>query len=270
MVTLWCTIGLILSAVCVSILGAAFSVSGLGALFSGAVLAVSAMAACLEFSKFVIAAYLHQRWTRLNVFLRTYLVLAVTILSVITSMGIFGFLSNAYQSASSALEAEELKLSALNVEKNRSVLEIQRLNKSVEEVPASRISARLKLRSELEPAIAEFSKKISEVDQQIAAANLNILAVKQKVGPLIYIARMFKVEIDVIVKYLILLFVCIFDPLAICLVIASSEAIMSRSQKDLPLEEANPMAGGAPSSGSDELIQMRFTDESSKPDQATG
>jgi hypothetical protein len=270
MVSLWCTIGLILSAVCVSILGAGFSVSGLGDLFSGAVLAVSAMAACLEFSKFVIAAYLHQRWVYLNIFLRTYLVAAVVVLSIITSMGIFGFLSNAYQSASSALEAEEIKLAALNVEKNRSVLEIQRLNKSVDEVPANRITARLKLRSELEPAIAEINTKISQVDEKIAASNLNILAVKQKVGPLIYISRMFKVDIDVIVKYLILLFVCIFDPLAICLVIASSEALMSRNKKNHSPESDTNADVETPTSSSDELIQMRFTDESAKSDKAAG
>ena len=86
---------LILAAVSVSVLGAAFSVSGLARLFSGAALAVTLMAASLEFSKFVVAAFLHRTWKQLNFLFRTYLLLSVIVLSVITSMGIFGFLSDA-------------------------------------------------------------------------------------------------------------------------------------------------------------------------------
>ncbi|MFS4457653.1 hypothetical protein [Bdellovibrio sp. HCB2-146] len=272
MVSLWVTIGLIISAVCVSILGALFSIDGLAALFSGATLAVAVMAGSLEFSKFVLAAYLHQRWTKLNLLLRTYLVASVVALSAITSMGIFGFLSNAYQSATSALAAEEIKMQSLHVEKERNNLEIQRLNRSIDEIPANRITARLKLRSDLEPAVAEINKKNAEVDKKIADSKLSILAVQQKVGPLIYISKVFKVEIDAVVKYLIMLFVCIFDPLAICLVIASSESLESRRKKEnTPETFETPAAGGStPPNGNDELIQMRFTDEDSAGNKATG
>src|SRR5258706_15136638 len=110
MVALWCIIGLIVAAVSVSVLGASFSIFGLSQLFSGASLAIIAMATALEFAKFVLAAYLHQTWVRQNIIFKSYLSSAVVILSVITSMGIFGFLSNAYQSASSVLDSENIKL----------------------------------------------------------------------------------------------------------------------------------------------------------------
>ena len=108
MIALWCVIGLIVATISVSTLGAAFSVVGLAALFSGAAKAVMAMAGSLELAKFVLAAYLHQRWSELNAIFKYYLVAAIIILSAITSLGVFGFLSDAYQSATVALEIQVL------------------------------------------------------------------------------------------------------------------------------------------------------------------
>ncbi len=271
MVALWCIIGLIIATVSVSTLGAAFSIVGIGALFSGALLAVYAMAAALEFAKFVLAAYLHQRWKSLNFIFKYYLVSAVVILSLITSMGIFGFLSDAYQSASTAIEVEDIKIANLKNQKASQEAEIQRLNRSIDEIPESRISKRLKARAEAEPQIAAMTKKIEQLESQIGVSNLNLLEVKKKVGPLIYIARSFNLEIDTVVKYLILLLVTVFDPLAICLVVATSEALESRKsqpvaqrrQEEDPhendLEQSQGPTEALPTDGS--VIQMRFADD---------
>lgn len=228
MVALWITIGLIISTVCVSVLGAAFSVIGIGALFSGAILAVWAMASSLELSKFVLAAYVHQRWPYLNVIYRSYLVFAIVVLSMITSMGIFGFLSDAYQSASTAIETETIKLEAEKAKKQGYLNEIARINKSIDEIPATRITKKMKARQEAEPAIALLNKQSEDIDKLITDGTLRMVEIKKKVGPLMYISRAFKMDIDDVVKYLILVFVSVFDPLAICLVIAMSQAIESR------------------------------------------
>lgn len=228
MISLWITIGLFVSAVCVGALGAYFSIVGLGALFSGATLAVWVMAGSLEFSKFTLAAYLHQVWGTLNTVYRTYLVFSVIVLSIITSVGIFGFLSDAYQSASIVLETETTKLENVKIQKKLITDEIARLNKGIDEIPDTRISRKLRTRAEAEPAIKELNKKLTEAEQTLAAANLTIIEVKKKVGPLIYIARTLNKDIDSIVQYLILIFVSVFDPLAICLVIASTQALESR------------------------------------------
>lgn len=287
MVPLWCVIGLIIATFSVSTLGAGFSVIGLSALFAGAAKAVIAMATSLEFAKFVLSAYLHQRWKKLNLLYRSYLFFAIVILSLITSMGIFGFLSDAYQSASSTLEAENIKMDSLKTQQNRNAAEIARLNHNIDEIPATRISKKLKARAEAEPLIASLTKQSEEIDKQIAASNLRILEVKQKVGPLIYIARVFKMDIDTVVKYLILLLVCVFDPLAISLVIATSESLESRrlyklnpptemmtaGNSELPSNSENPTDPAAtqnptsnnPAASSDhpseEIMQMRFTDD---------
>ncbi|MEQ1723794.1 MAG: hypothetical protein ABL930_11505 [Pseudobdellovibrio sp.] len=279
MISLWITIGLVISALCVSSLGAYFSIMGIGALFSGAVVAVWLMAGSLEFAKFTLAAYLHQTWKDLNKVYRAYLVFAVVVLSVITSMGVFGFLSEAYQSASTVLEAETIKLD--NIKKQQVAMnnEIARLNRSVEEIPQTRISRKLKARAAVEPTILELNKKIQAGEAVVTAANLKILEVKKKVGPLIYISRSFNMDIDSVVKYLILIFMLVFDPLAICLVIASTHSIESRRNNKYKLKETTvedfvvpvteaPVAPPAPAAtekfeevSDDIVVQMNFKDE---------
>lgn len=266
MVATWVVIGLVFSAFSVSSLGAAFSIFGLRDLFSGAALAVVLMAASLEFAKFTLAAYLHQRWKVLNGFFKGYLVSAVAVLSVITSMGIYGFLSNAYQSASAVFEKSNLELSILEGQQARNNSEIARLNKMVDEIPPSRITKRMEMRKELEPAMAEINKSITDVAAKIDAAKLQVHDVQQKVGPLIYISRAFNVDIDNVVKYLILILVLVFDPLAISLVIASSEALTSKGRKDQQpattpetVPNVTPLPVAKPQTPSDEeIVHMRF------------
>lgn len=230
-VALWVVIGLIISAACVSALGAAFSVVGLGTLFSGAMVAVWAMAGSLEFAKFVLAAYLHQRWKYLNIVFKSYLVLSVTILSLITSMGIFGFLSDAYQSSAHEIEEINIKLNNLRSQQKLNQAEIARINKGIDEIPESRVTKKMKARAEAEPRILSLIKASEDIDRNIGRVNLQLHEIKKKIGPLVYIARAMNKDVDTIVTYLILVFVVVFDPLAICLVIATSEAMETRRRK---------------------------------------
>ena len=260
MISLWLLIGLIIATLAVSTLGAAFSVLGVAALFSGAALATGAMAVSLEFAKFVLSAYLHQRWQKLNRIYKYYLSFSIVVLSLITSMGIFGFLSAAYQSATNVLETENIKLGALKERQSRLTTETARLTKSVDEIPANRVSKRIQIRAEIEPQISDINKQVLGIDGQIAESNIKILAVKEKVGPLIYISKMFNIDIDTVVKYLILLFIFVFDPLAICLVIATSESLESRRHDKIKMPSS--ASNSPPDENADsDIIQMRFVDQ---------
>ena len=246
MISLWIVIGLIISTISVASLAAIFSIVGLGALFSGAVLAVFAMAGSLEFSKFVLAAYLHQRWNDLNKVFRGYLVFAIVVLSLITSMGVFGFLSDAYQSASTSLDAENVKLQSEKNKQNSITNELMRINKSIEEIPVTRISRKMRARQEAEPLIRDLNAKYDAIEKTIAEMNLKVIEIKKKVGPLIYISRAFNADIDSVVKYLILVFVLVFDPLAICLVIATTQALESRKHKSVKFDTQHAMSPAVP------------------------
>ena len=218
------------AAAAVSVLGGAFSISGLSKLFSGASMAVCMMASALEFSKFVVAAFLHRTWSNLNTLYRTYLLAAVIVLSAITSMGIFGFLSDAYQTSSVDLVSNQIKIDALKSEMVRNTDEIARINRSVDEIPVERIGRKLNARKNAEPLVRSLTQKTDEIAEQIKQMDLAIVDTKTKVGPLIYVAKAFNQDVDSVVKWLILIFVSVFDPLAICLVIATSEALKLRGQ----------------------------------------
>jgi len=281
MISLWITIGLVLAATSVSTLGAYFSIVGLGALFSGATVSIWIMAGSLEFAKFVLAAYLHQTWKVINPLMKIYMTVSVIILSTITSVGIFGYLSDAYQSASVVLEAENIKLRDLKKQQENFEAEIDRLSYSVDEIPDERITRKLQARQAIEPRILELKGKIQDLDKQMTASNLNILEVKKKVGPLIFISKNFNVDIDVVVRYLIFIFVTVFDPLAICLVIASTYSIESRrtlkSSSVLNTERAdlnnhtikktvnsnviNDQENAMPDSEDSIILQMNFKDD---------
>ncbi len=237
MISLWITIGLIIAATSVSTLGAYFSIVGIGALFSGALIAVCLMAGALEFAKFVLAAYLHQTWKRVNIALKMYMTFAIVVLSFITSIGIYGFLSDAYQSTSLVLEGETVKLENFKKQSELATSEIDRLQYSIEEIPENRVTKRLEARKAIEPRILELNKKVEDNEKEVTSANLKILDVKKKVGPLIYIAKALNVSIDQTVKYLILVFVLVFDPLAICLVIASTFALDTRRRPHLYVDK---------------------------------
>lgn len=270
MTSLWCLSGLIVGAFSVSILGAAFSIFGLADLFTGAVLSVMVMAGALEFSKFFIAAYLHQAWGRLRWVFKSYLFISVVVLSLITSMGIFGYLSAAYQESTAKLETENIKLTSIKNEQARYTAEIERLNRSIDEIPATRITKKMQARKEAEPAIAELQAKITKLSTQLTDAELHIVDVKKRVGPLIYIAKAFNLDIDTVVKYLILVFVAVFDPLAICMIIAVSESLLSRQKAKQPQPQAVaqqvyavspmpvPVATAAEADVNHEDIHMRF------------
>ena len=244
-VSLWITVGLVLASTAVASLGAYFSIHGLGLLFSGAVVAVWAMAGSLEFAKFVLAAYLHQTWKQQNVVFKSYLSFAIVVLSIITSVGIYGFLSDAYTSASAVLESETVKLEGLQAQQKTITAEMNRLNAMVDEIPANRITRRLKMRAEIEPAVSELQKKYVATERLLTESNLKVIEVKKKVGPLIYIARNLNMNIDRVVSYLILIFVLVFDPLAICLVIAATHAIASRSSTNIRRANARAAAEAA-------------------------
>src|SRR4051812_37456717 len=116
-------------------IGAVFSIEGLTKLFAGAALSVGIMAAALEFAKLVTAGFLYRYWGHVNRIMRVYLSCAVVALSIITSLGIFGYLSNAYQRSSFTLKTEGMKKTTLIEENLRIADEIKRMQKLIADVP---------------------------------------------------------------------------------------------------------------------------------------
>jgi hypothetical protein len=248
------------SALSVSASAAFYSVSGLSKLFAGASFEVIIMAGSLEISKLVIASLLYQYWDTLNKFLRTYLSIATVILVLITSMGIYGFLSAAYQETyreltikNNKVEFLENKAKFYEDDVNRYDEELKRIASNISilsnaksqsiQVRDTTVSGGVRTTistSELRLAqrrieVEEQNRKDIQAKRQVAADSLqtfkldildleNDTDVAGELGPLEYLSGLTGTSMDKIINILLLVIIFVFDPLAISLVIAANFA----------------------------------------------
>ena len=248
------------SALSVSASAAFYSVSGLSKLFAGASLEVIIMAGSLEFAKLVTASLLYQYWNTINKTLRIYLSIATVVLVLITSMGIYGFLSAAYQDTYSKLSIAENEIKFLQNKRDFYEEDVERFDEELKKISenisvlssakASSIQVRdtsstTGFRQTISTAELRLSQKRIEVEEEnrkdvyqkrtIAADSLqkyqlNILElesnneVSAELGPLQYLSGLTGIPMDKIINVLLLIIIFVFDPLAISLVVAANFA----------------------------------------------
>ena len=233
-----------LSALLIAGSAAAFSVYGLAKLFSGAFLSVVIMAGSLELGKLVTASFLYRYWKVINWFQKVYMTIATIVLVFITSAGIFGYLSNAYQGATLEFEKQSTELIAVEerieqLEEDKSFLK-EELSVAISELPDNYITAKRKLREDYNPQITQVNQEILEFKTRRADLEIQLVSTGVDVGPAIYLARTFGTDIDTVVKFFIFILIFVFDPLAVMLVIAYNQALMNRTTRD---EDEAPAGG---------------------------
>ena len=235
-----------LSAFLVAGSAAFYSVFGLSKLFSGAALAVVIMAGSLEFAKLVTASFLYRYWDEINRWMKTYLIVGVVTLVIITSAGIFGFLSNAYQGATVVFEKESTKLLYKQDRLDQMVEDKQFLKEELEaavaELPDNYRTAKRKLREEYQPKINEINTDMMELKGEIGDLKTALVETGVDVGPAIYLARVFDTDVDSVVKYFIFMLIAVFDPLAVVLVISYNLTLQVRMRdgNDSPVAQTTP------------------------------
>ena len=259
------------SALSVSTSAAFYSISGLSKLFAGAVFAVIVMAASLEVAKLVIASLLYQYRKSLPLFLKTYLSIACFVLILITSMGIYGFLSAAYQETAAKAGSIDSQISLIetrrdNTKEQLSVYtgEKESINKAVADlrsglannviqytnaegvlITTTSSSTRRALEKQLDQAIDRqttindrvdgLNTKLFEYETEIVEVSINN-DVAGELGPLKYLSGLTGLPMDKIINYLLLTIIFVFDPLAIALVIAANfafEQIKPKTKENL-------------------------------------
>jgi len=238
----------LLSAISISAVAALYSLLGLAAIFSAAKIPVLLMGGVLEVSKLVTASWLYNNWKRTPVLLKSYLTIAVVVLVFITSMGIFGFLSKAH--LDQTISAGDNTLEITQIEKqidrqNKRIVDadtvIEQLDKSVQTlIDYDRIRGKdgaiavretqKEERASLNSIIKEASDNIAELNSKKLELSKEQLAIEAEVGPLKYIAELIygdeaKDHFDEAVRYVILLLIFVFDPLAVLLLIAANQSI---------------------------------------------
>ena len=251
-----------LSALAVSASAAFYSVSGIMKLFAGASLAVGIMAGSLEVAKLVIASLLYQYWTELNKFLRTYLTIAAFVLILITSAGIYGFLSSAYQETANRATIVDQQILALETKKKlyeqtqegiyKEKQSLAGLKESLSKGSTTQFTDRkgnLVVRSnsasikQIESASSsdeKLSSKLDVVNDSIFSLENKILEVKtnstvtSELGPLKYLSGLTGQPMDKIINWFLLIIIFVFDPLAIALVIAANFAFTRKEEQPAP------------------------------------
>ena len=248
------------TALSVSASAAFYSVSGLSKLFAGAAFEVIIMAGSLEVAKLVIASLLYQYWSVINKGLRVYLTVATFILVLITSMGIYGFLSSAYQDTYRQLTIKNNQTSFLTQKKdfyNKDVIrydqELERISNNISTLSNAKVSniqvrdttVSSGFRSTISTTELRLSQKRIDVEEQnrkdvqakreqvadsLQKYQLAILELENdsdvagELGPLEYLSKLTNTSMDKIINYLLLVIIFVFDPLAISLVISANFA----------------------------------------------
>ena len=233
----------IIAAIVIAGTAALFSVTGISSLFSGHQLQVAIMAGALEAGKIVIASILYRYWTVMSKLMKSYMAIALLVLMIITSVGIFGYLSEAYQTTKGDYTIVEKGTATLNSKKNffeerknrledDKILELK--TKASNQTRADSLTSRGQSITRTRQDIKESEIKIVQLEDQIAAmedsigvydlriVELESMNIKGELGPLTYIASALDMEMDDVVKWLILILIVVFDPLAVMLIVAAN------------------------------------------------
>ena len=261
---------LLTSSVIVEVCAVFFSVYGLTKLFAGAALAIGIMAASLELAKVVSASYLYRYWNEINKLFKFYMTSAVVILMLITSLGIYGFLSNAFQGSTLLLEKDIAKLtlqedeigrikednSSLKTEKDElrnsmntelGGLVIKEESRYTDVNKRTSVSRRYQtLIKEKDKQIVENNKKIENLSQEITDSKVKMIDTGADVGPIIFVSRAFGIDVSTVVQYLILLFIIVFDPLALALIIAFNKISIDNYEVDHSIKSESLLSTAMP------------------------
>lgn len=267
-------------ALSLSAVAAWYSIVGLTAIFAAAVIPIIIMGGILEVAKVTITIWLHEYWSQARLLMKLYLVPAVVMLMIITSMGIFGFLSKAHLDqavptgdvqAQVALLDEKIKTQRDNIETARAAL--KQMDSQVNELLARSADDRgaeravqirrqqARERGALQREIAAAQAEIARLNQERAPIAADLRKVEAEVGPIKYIAALIYGDnpdanlLEKAVRWVIILLVVVFDPLAIMMVLAATESIKWRRE-----QAQNPPPAYEPDSGpltDDQLEQIQ-------------
>ena len=256
-------------ALCLSAVAAFYSIVGLAAIFAAAVIPIVVMGSILEVAKLVVTVWLHEYWQQVKFTMKLYLVPAVGILMLITSMGIFGFLSKAHLdqavptgdvAAQVSLFDEKIRTQRDNIDAARKALAQmdaavdQTMARSSDEKGADKAAAlrrsQARERGNLQSDIARAQTEIAKLNEQRAPVASQLRKVEAEVGPIKYIAALIYGDnpdanlLEKAVRWVIIILVTVFDPLAIFMLLAFTESLKwERDRRQgLPVPERSPPA----------------------------
>ena len=225
-----------------------YSIIGLLAIFPGAVLPITLMGSSLEFAKLVAASWLYRNWSIAPRVIKGYFVFAILILMFITSLGTFGYLSKVHLETSNAVSDNSIEIARLEAEEQSTRIQLSNSQKQLdlidkivsESADANRANSimtrQMNSRAASVKSIEELSAKLAKIKQDLAPLQRTNLKAEAEIGPLKYVAELIygsdaKDHFGSAVRFVIILIVLVFDPLAVSLLIAANISYTTREPK---------------------------------------
>ncbi len=225
-----------------------FSILGLMAIFPASPIAVAAMGVVLELAKLVTASWVYRNWNIANKLLKTYFTIAVVVLSFITSMGVFGYLSRAHIEHSTVGGSTQLEITQLESQKASAERRLKNAQTSLDTLDRLTTGENILdanfIRNQQRRERAALNKEIESATADIQAVETDLIPLKTEtlkleaeVGPIKYVAELFygsgdSATIDKAVRMMIIILIFVFDPLAILLIIAANMTFLSLTKKE--------------------------------------
>lgn len=211
-----------LAAFSIEALGTLVSVLGLTSLFGMNAIIVS-LAIALDLGKIVVVTLLYSYFKQLGIMMRSYAVIASIITMVITSAGAGSYLTAEFQKAMLGTQEGSLKVQVLKDQQLKYEERKKQIDLQIASLPEkTSVNQRLRLMSGFKTEQQELQNKITEIDKQLPALQINQIGVESKVGPILYIAKAFNIPVEEAVKWVILMIIVVFDPLAVFLIVAGN------------------------------------------------
>lgn len=203
-----------------------FSVVGIASMFAYNYVPALIMGLTLEAGKISVAVYLYRYWTLISDGFRTLLIAFLVTLMFITSVGIFGFLSQGYQKTAEEYKLITLELTDLEREFSEKTQREAVLNSQIQQLPVDAVQAKVRLSREFGDELAEIRDRTAAIEPRIQELRKKRLSFESHIGPIAYVARMIGLPQDNVVFYAIMLLVFVADPLAVTLTIACNMVLI--------------------------------------------
>lgn len=230
----------LLTAFLIEGLGTYVSVIGLSTLF-GANPIIIALAIALDMGKLVVVTLLYTYWKKLGKIMKTYAIIASVITMTITSAGAAGYLSGEFQKAILGTQEGALKVDVLKGQISKYEERKKQIDQQIAALPEkTSVNQRIRLINAFKAEQADLQAKISDLDKQLPDLQIKQIGVEAKAGPILYVAKAFDIPVEQAVKWVILLIIFVFDPLAVFLIIAGNFLLHQRKiHKDTNLSDAD-------------------------------
>jgi hypothetical protein len=245
------------SAFLIEALGTWVSIIGLSSLFRADPVIIT-LAAALDVGKVVTVSFLYKEWHTAPRTLRMYMLLATAVLMLITSAGAFGYLSAAFQGAMQDTKQQEILIAAALQEKTKLEARKKEIDAQIANLPPSIVRGRQRLIAAFKAESDGINARLAQLNAEIPKMQVQQITLQNHAGPIVYVSQAFDVSVEQAAKYVILVIIFVFDPLAIALLVAgnflwrervqamraSSEASLQRSTPVTP-SNADQAAGAA-------------------------